>query len=332
MLYVNPLSEEERVTLEEMHKNHPLHWTRIRAHALLLSAQGYRVQAIAKLYKVCRQTVSTWIKMWEREGLVGLVDKARSGRPRQLTPVEEEEVLKCLQEDPRSIKRVLAELSKRWGIEVSRSTIKRLCKRAGLSWKRVRKSLKQKRDPEAFEKACALIEELMKQEAKKELDLYYFDESGFTLVPSVPYAWQPIGEHLEIPSSHSQRLNVVGFMNRDCHFESFVFEGSINSAVVVACLDEFVTRIEKKTVIIMDNAPVHTSDEFDENMEAWNEKGLFIEFIPPYSPELNLIEILWRKIKYEWLPFSAYDSFSSLKDKLFEVLRGIGEDFVIEFA
>ena len=311
MLYVKPLKVEEQLTLKEMHKRHPLPWTRIRAHAMLLSAEGYQVQAIARLYKVCRQTVSTWIKMWEREGFIGLVDKARSGRPRKLTPVEEEEVLKCLQEDPRSIKRVLSELSQRWGIEVSRSTIKRLCKRAGLSWKWVRKSLKQKRDPEEFDKACALIDELIKQEAKQELDLYYFDESGFTLVPSVPYAWQPIGEHLEIPSSHSQWLNVVGFMNREGHVESFVFEGSINSSVVVACLDEFATRIEKKTIMIMDNAPVHTSDEFDDNLEQWNKKGLFIEFIPPYSSELNLIEILWRKIKYEWLSLSAYDSFSN---------------------
>ncbi|WP_368860940.1 transposase, partial [Desulforhabdus sp. TSK] len=41
-------------------------------------------------------------------------------------------------------------------------------------------------------------------------------------------------------------------------------------------------------------------------------KNLYIKFLPTYSPELNLIEILWRKIKYEWLSFSAYLSFSLL--------------------
>ena len=43
------------------------------------------------------------------------------------------------------------------------------------------------------------------------------------------------------------------------------------------------------------------------------ERKLTIYPIPPYSPELNIIEIVWRKIKYEWLPFSAYESFLSLK-------------------
>ena len=45
------------------------------------------------------------------------------------------------------------------------------------------------------------------------------------------------------------------------------------------------------------------------------ERKLTIYPIPPYSPELNIIEIVWRKIKYEWLPFSAYESFISLEEK-----------------
>ena len=43
-----------------------------------------------------------------------------------------------------------------------------------------------------------------------------FDETGFSLTPSTPYAWQPKGKAtLEIPSSRSQRLNLLGFMNRE---------------------------------------------------------------------------------------------------------------------
>jgi transposase len=43
-------------------------------------------------------------------------------------------------------------------------------------------------------------------------------------------------------------------------------------------------------------------------------QGLYLLFLPPYCPELNLIEILWRKIKYEWLPVSAYESFKDLSE------------------
>jgi transposase len=54
--------------------------------------------------------------------------------------------------------------------------------------------------------------------------------------------------------------------------------------------------------------------------------------IAPYSPELNIIEIVWRKIKYEWMPFSAYESFQRLKECLFDILANIGKSYTIEFT
>ena len=64
----------------------------------------------------------------------------------------------------------------------------------------------------------------------------------------------------------------------------------------------------------------------------WSEQGLTTVPIARYSPELNLIEILWRKIKYEWMPFLAYESFHALQESLFEILANIGKTYSIEFA
>ncbi|MFC2973320.1 transposase [Azotobacter bryophylli] len=50
-------------------------------------------------------------------------------------------------------------------------------------------------------------------------------------------------------------------------------------------------------------------------------------FLPTYSPELNPIEMLWRKIKYEWLPLSAYQSVRSLCSHIHQVLSGYGETY-----
>ncbi|MGF1614750.1 MAG: transposase, partial [Gammaproteobacteria bacterium] len=117
-----------------------------------------------------------------------------------------------------------------------------------------------------------------------------------------------------------------------CQFDSIVVEGSVTSAVVVACIDQFADTLRQPTVLIIDNAPTHTSQEFNDNIERWKQRGLTIQPIAPYSPELNIIEIVWRKIKYEWLPFSAYDSYENLQNELFKVLAGIGTDLQIEFA
>ena len=53
---------------------------------------------------------------------------------------------------------------------------------------------------------------------------------------------------------------------------------------------------------------------------------------PTYSPELNLIEILWRKIKYEWMPFSAYQSLKHLDQALGNILKNFGSEYRIQFA
>ena len=332
MLFVNRLSPEEFETLSEMYKNHSCKASRIRAHAILLSHLELKVMIITKMYRVCRQTVSIWIHAWEDEGICGLFDEPRSGRPRILNQEAEDDALKRISESPRSLKKVLAELSGGVGLPVSLSTLKRVCKRAGLNWKRVRKSLKSKRDPDLFEKSQQQLALLIEQDKKKEIDLFYFDESGFTLEPCVPYAWQPPGETIEVPSSKSKRLNVLGFVNRECSFTSLVFEGSITSAVVVASIDHFITTLQRSTTLIIDNASIHTSNEFKENIEDWKKQGLTIVPIAPYSPELNIIEIVWRKIKYEWMPFSAYESFQKLKESLFEILANIGKSHVIEFT
>ncbi len=63
----------------------------------------------------------------------------------------------------------------------------------------------------------------------------------------------------------------------------------------------------------MDNSSIHTSEEFEEQIPQWKKQGLLIKYFIPYAPELNLIEILWRHIKYLWLPFSVYQGMEALR-------------------
>ena len=332
MIYIDPLTTEEIITLNEMHKKHPLYLSRRRAHALILSHQGMSVPMICSIYNVCRQTVSTWFLKWEKTGICGLIDNSGRGRRPLLTDEQKNNAVEKVKKSPRSLRTVLSEIEAELGVALSIDTLKLICRRAGLVWKRVRKSLRKKRNQEDFDVSAKEIEALIQQHKGYEIDLCYFDESGFTLEPCVPYAWQQTGETIEIPSSKSKRLNVLGFVNRDCQFTSFVFEGGINSSIVTACIDEFSKQIKKPTTLIIDNASTHTSHEFNENIEKWKKRKLSIYRIPPYSPELNIIEIVWRKIKYEWLPFSAYNAYLSLKKELFEVLSNIGETYNIEFS
>ncbi len=196
----------------------------------------------------------------------------------------------------------------------------------------MRRSCKSLRDPLAFAKGKRELEALQKQEDQGKIDLYYFDESGLTLDPYIPYAWQEPGTVIEIPARKSGRMNVIGFMNRKNDLHPFIFEQSVHTAVVIACFEEFSKTLKKKTVVVMDNASVHTSEEFEECLPKWKKKGLIIKYLTPYSPELNLIEILWRNIKYAWLPFSAYQCMNALRDALENILKNFGSKYQITFA
>src|SRR5438552_17337004 len=206
--YVQPLTDEQRALLEKTMKEDTAFRARSRAHSLLLSAGGTPLQTIAKTYQVHRVTVSAWIKKWERHGAQSLHDHPRSGRPPKLTPDEHELSKNYIKEDSRSLKQVVERLANTTEKRLSMSSLKRLAKKARLRWKRVRKSLKSLRDPEAFERCKRALEALQKQETNGKIDLYYCDEAGFALDPTIPYAWQEAGEVIELPPRKYGRIHV----------------------------------------------------------------------------------------------------------------------------
>jgi transposase len=111
-----------------------------------------------------------------------------------------------------------------------------------------------------------------------------------------------------------------------------MIEGTVDSECVIACLDHFCTTLNKDTVVVLDNAPIHTSESFQAKIPVWKAKGLLLKFLPKNSPELNCIEILWKHIKYYWLPFSAYVNFECLKEALTNILVNVGKEYRISFA
>jgi hypothetical protein len=66
-------------------------------------------------------------------------------------------------------------------------------------------------------------------------------------------------------------------LNRHNDLHAYTFEGNIDSEVVIACIDEFCKKdIKRETFIIIDNAPVHTSEAFVEKIAAWETTNLKI--------------------------------------------------------
>lgn len=261
-----------------------------------------------------------------------MYDAPKSGRPKHLTELEEAKALEIILEEPRQIKTSISRLQQEVDKKVSLYWIRRLLNKSNYRWKRVRKSLKSKRNQQEFEKAQEELKALQKLADKGVIDLRYFDQTGFTLIPVVPYAWQKVNERILLPSSNSPRLNVLGFFNQKNELTPYMFDGSVDSNVVIACMNDFCSKIKIETVVVIDNASMHTSKKFKERIPQWKEKGMIIKYLPTYSPELNKIETLWDKIKYYWLPLSAYFDRQTLLNSVEDVLKAVGSKYMVSFA
>lgn len=158
--------------------------------------------------------------------------------------------------------------------------------------------------------------------------MYYYDETGINLSPVVPYGWQKKGEAHPLASLPSSNHTVVGFMNKDCQFYGFRFVGAANAQTTIKCMDDFAEQITKKTIVILDNASIHKAQIVKQRQELWRNKGLYLQFIPAYCPELNIIERLWLELKYRWLVKPAYfDSLEQLANNIDDILDKIGSKY-----
>lgn len=331
--FVNRLTDQQRQELQRIWKEHNSHRTRCRAHAVLLSDRGWSINELCDAFEVSRPTASGWLQRWEADGAAGLEDEPRSGAPPKLDEAEQARLIEHVKQDPRNSKQAIEQIARDTGKSISRRTLRRILNRCGMTWKRVRPSVSDRRDPHEFAQAQEELGEFRRMEAAGEVHLWFFDEAGFSLNPPVGYAWQPVGETIRIPSRKGGNVSALGFLDLDCQLYPFEFEGMIDSDVVVAVFDRFAAQLEEPSVVILDNAPVHTAARFQNRLPFWANQGLYTYFLPPYSPELNLIEILWREIKNRWLPISAYGgSVLDLWNALGETLASVGERFKINFA
>ena len=89
------------------------------------------------------------------------------------------------------------------------------------------------------------------------VDLFFCDESHFSLTPYIPYAWQPKNSQICLPSSKGKALNIIGAMSRKGKLLYDIHDTTANSDILIAFVDKLRSQITKKTILVVDNAPIH---------------------------------------------------------------------------
>lgn len=164
------------------------------------------------------------------------------------------------------------------------------------------------------------------------IDLFYADETRFSEQGYVPYGWQFDDEQVAIEVCKGKSINCFGLLSRTNQFSYKTTEKNINSDFVVEILDNLSLTISKFTFVVLDNARIHNARKVKQLLETWQERGLFIFYLPPYSPHLNIIERLWKEMKQGWLRPSDYQSADDLFYAVDRICSAIGNPLFINFS
>jgi len=160
------------------------------------------------------------------------------------------------------------------------------------------------------------LEELakLKKKIKPEDKLYYVDgvHPQHNSLPS--YGWLPKGEETKLKSNTGrQRANINGALNADTHEVIIQETVTLNAETTI----KFFKQIENKNkdaksiYLILDNAGYYKGEKIREYLKTSKIKLIFL---PPYAPNLNLIERLWKFFKKKILYNRYYKTFAEFRD------------------
>jgi len=192
--------------------------------------------------------------------------------------------------------------------------------------------LKGKPNAAVYQLKKEVLGEFERMSRNRLLDLYYGDEAGVNLEPNVPYGWQFSDEEVSMPTGKGKGINCFALVSRTNQSWTAPSEQTIDGGFVMEQLERFSFFIRKVTVVVLDNARIHHSKQIQERIGAWQRRGLFIFYLPTYSPHLNIAETLWRKLKYEWLTPEDYASKEHLQYAVKQILQAFGVSLRIKFS
>lgn len=140
------------------------------------------------------------------------------------------------------------------------------------------------------------------------------------------------GEDVYIPSQRVARLNIFGMIDRDNRYKGFTTSEKMTADKIVSFLDEISFNLKMDRFVVLDNASVHRNKKIRELRPIWEQRGLFLFYLPPYSPQLNIAETLWRILKGKWMRPQDYITSDMLFYTTNRALADIGKGLRINFS
>ena len=291
---------------------------RDRLEMVLLADAGWSAARIAGHLGYHYRTALDVLNDFRERGRDALVPRRRGPAPDAARRAHVAGLLRdLLGQDRTWTSAQLAEALRDRGVALSPRQVRRYLGGMRSRYRRTASTVKHKQDPAKAARAEAVLGNLIGRAEAGLLDLFYLDECGFA--PSLPtgYSWSLPGQRKRVRYEYPQgrRVNVLATyrpFGDAPRLAAVAFERTLTSDDLLAYLRSL-PAARGPRVVVLDNASLHVSKVVKAQRKELARRGIFLYYLPAYSPELNRIEPVFKQVKHHEIPRRSHTSKAELR-------------------
>ncbi len=288
-----------------------------RLRVVLYKDDEHGNKFIAKSLQIGRHQVTKILQRYQQADWQALLEPGHHQGSKAKLSQEQQQALKVELSTNiyATAHQVIAWVDQQWEVKYEVSGMHKLLKRLGFSYKKNR-LVPSKADPELQRLFVQWFRGLRERLGPDAL-IMFSDAAHFKHNAEAGYGWSLLGEPHQIPSNTGrQRYNVLGAYDPQSHQYCFLLtEDNINQDKLIEYLILLRAKFpNKKTIyLILDNASYNHAHRVKDEAKKQN---IILDYLPPYSPNLNPIERLWKFVRKKFFKDKYRDTFAKFRTQL----------------
>lgn len=311
------LTKEQLIMLRFKHKIAKKHSAKLayRINAVILLGTGWTLEEVSNALLLDSETLRAYVKQFEEGGVEKLLEQGCRGKQSLLTQEQKNELISHLESTLyRTTQEIVLYVKRIFKIKYSRSGMTKLLHELGFTYKKP-KLIPSGIDFQAQEEFMEFFEDFMETKGQNDVVIFY-DSSHPQYESFCDFGWIKKGEDLLLPNHGKRgRVNISGGIDLETGAVIVDFPEKVNSETTLETLKLIETCYPEadSITVILDNAAAHHSSFIKEQLKGSQIK---LAFLPPYSPNLNLMERVWGLLRRKLLTNSFSETFSDFKKKI----------------